>query len=1009
MKGMRIFMENKFHFTPPFLESFKETINIMSEKLNELNTFKGSDVYGICNCSYRMRYFTPKNVSTYIDYIHKGMQNNLIGSNPHDIELFAVEAAKRFMIENACESFDQPSIMGNNFAGEEHPTLQDLLLLHSNEVYEKVVCTPYELNQRKEGMSKDIKTFNDMHFPANMKKLIQEFPNVVEKMDDGAIYMNQPLVGKLFRAMVEEFIIFATTINMITVSSMVDFCKPVSAFRSNNEVTMELDTGDSINEQVDTTSNSVVYFVFGQGKTPFISKAIKKATDSPYSHITISFDSKLNDMYSFGRGGVRKEDVNGEYYNDIDIVVYGAYIPNDKINEMKRICDSFIDNKDKTTFDFGLLIKKLFLDDGSLPKNEYHQICTTFVNHLFKSVDLNVMDKNIPSPKEFKDKYDSKKDQFHQIYSGKAQDVKPEKLEKRMETFANGKKSNVINEYVTECTMLKTNEISNAHQLPFNCNIRNIVLSDSSEDFDNTIAAVKFILNDSRSPIHSLLVRFATIKRETHFPVEMVKQAFFTHHSCTDNPICLDEIRPGFARHETQWLDKIVYGSKFMDANYRDDTPGNMHYHPIEYDISTIYRMFSCHHNDNEHLANNIVRVANIMRGLIDDYRGVHFTIRDRMCDILAVFAEILTKDMLLLYHNNNQVIVYKDDMPTTMIPGYMYCESFVMEADENKTKEPGIENKNNLNAATRTQKAGFAIKTLLQNFQRYIQQTLQNVAPKFFEAHAAERKWIKDHKSLNDEILKAINDTKFSIELTDYPGFKVPAAKAMQDPVKAANELKKHLNNPEELNKYLTSNDENGKPRSVDTIIKSLLYPDVAKAVQDVNNDNDVRDKTHNYICYGDPNHQQSKERVPLDQERWNDILNLISDAKDVGTFSAVEKISKETNSALADITNSLSRLVNMEKKQTTGDNNGQQQSAGDTDSQIQTLFNAISKVSNNCWLAALKFLMNDVYGTTYKLYRKIIMEYQRQNSLGVQNNDNADQTQKAPENQNTEEVNKQ
>ena len=1009
MKGMRIFMENKFHFTPPFLDSFKETVDIMSEKLNELNTIKGSDVYGICNCSYRMRYLTPKDVSTYIDYIHKGMQNKLIGSNTYDVETFAVEAVKRFMFEHGCPAFDDASIMGNNYAGEEHPTLQDLLLVHSNEVYNRVACTPYEMKERYNNMKSDIKVFNDMHFPANIKKIVDQLPSLISKMDGGAIYENEPLIGKVFRAMVEEFIIFATTINMITVSSMVDYCKPISVFKSNEEVNgVELDEGDSINEQVDTTKNSPVYFVFTSGKTPFISNAIKKATKSPFSHISIAFDSKLNPMYSFGgkiddgtyvteKGGVRKEDINDTYYDDLDVVVYGVYIPNDKIAKMKAVCDDYVANADKTTFDYGILMKKLVMKDGSLPKNEYRQVCSTFINHLFKSSDINVTDKNIPSPAELKDVYDGNKSQFHQLYSGKAHDVKPDKLEKKMESFANTRKSKVINEYVTECAMLKTNEITNAHQLPFNCNIRNIVLMDSSEDFDNTLAAIRFILNDSRSPINTLLVKFATVKAGEHVSIDMIKQGFITHHRCPVHAACNDEIKPGFLRHEGQWLDKIVYGSKFDDSNYRSDTPGNMHFHSIEYDITTIYRMFSCHHNDNEHLANNIVKIANIMRGLIDSYRFDKFALRDTMCDILSVFGEILTKDLMLLYHNNNQIVVYRDDMMDTMIPGYMYCESFVMEADDNtnqkadpnSNKAPTVVNKGNLNQATKMQNMAQRIKQLLQKFAEYIRQVLQQIAPKFFTAHKAEREWIKKHKALNEEISKSIQDTSFQLQINDYPWFNVPLNEADKAIQNNADELKKHLNSVEELNKYIQEKGD------VNSIAKGLLYQAVAEKITDINDGKSIADLTRNYICYGSTDGIKDKEKNPmLTDKMWNeDIVKLLSDE---GIFTAVEKMSKQTNDSLKGITESLQRLVNIEKKNTPspdGSANDNQQPAN-TDSNIQGLFNAITNVSKNCWLASVQYMMKDVYGKTYNLYRTIIMEYERQKQVGTQPNTNNNTT---------------
>ena len=79
-------------------------------------------------------------------------------------------------------------------------------------------------------------------------------------------------------------------------------------------------------ESVDATKASPIYFVFTKGKSPIISKAISKATDSDYTHISISFDSSLDNMYSFGGKGFRKESIHDDIRKNLDIDVYGTYL-----------------------------------------------------------------------------------------------------------------------------------------------------------------------------------------------------------------------------------------------------------------------------------------------------------------------------------------------------------------------------------------------------------------------------------------------------------------------------------------------------------------------------------------------------------------------------------------------------------------------------------------------------------------------------------------------------------
>ena len=125
------------------------------------------------------------------------------------------------------------------------------------------------------------------------------------------------------------------------------------------------------------------------------------------------------------------------------------------------------------------------------------------------------------------------------------------------------------------------------------------------------------------------------------------------------------------------------------------------------------------------------------------------------------------------------------------------------------------------------------------------------------------------------------------------------------------------------------------------------------------------------------------------LDEKIWDDTLKMLSDE---GLFKAVEEGSKANQEALKNVTDSLQRLVNTIKKDTapTNNNNGEQQQTPDvSDSNIVQLFNVVNRISKNCWLASLSFLMKDVYGKTYNLYRKIVMEYERQKTIGVQNED--------------------
>lgn len=1023
-------MEKQFHFTPPFLNSLKETLNIMSEKLDILNNAPKNlvDAYGVYHCSYKFRFITPSDISTYISNVHKGMINNLIGSNPHDVEMFSSESVKRFMCQNDCPSFCDTDIMGNRFEGKKFMTLQDMLLVHSNTVYDNVVCSPYEQKIRFDDIKKDVDIMNGMHFVANVKKMVDNFPDIVSKMDNAEYYHAQPLVGKLFRAMVEEFIIFAATINMITVSDMVNFVVPTSTFKTTYDIPMDEFTESAVvTESVDTKQNSLVMLCFSQGKSPIISNAIKKATKSPFSHISIGFDTKLDPMYSFGGSikydtyssetkGVRKEDIKGKHYTGIDVDVYGAYLPKDNVDRMKSICDDFVKNADKTDFDYSLLLKKLIRKDGSLPKDEYRQICSTFVNYLLKQVDVNVTDKNIPSPAELKDITDIRPNEFVKIYSGQAMDYNPSDANKQMKQFANRKDSKPITEYVTECCMLKTNSMNINKRLPFNCNLRNVVLNDTTPNFKDTRDAIRFVLNDSRSPIHELLISNASVGRG-RFDTDMVKQGFLQHTKPEDrffNRESNDGFRDRFET-ETGWFDKIVYGDPYMDSNYRRDNPGNQNTHPIAFDMSVIYKMFCCHHNDNEHIANNIVRVANVMVGLIEDYSVKRDVVYNNLRDILAVFGEILTKDILALYHNNNRVLVCTDDMNDTMIPGYMYVEQFVMEADENKTdadanKKPTVKNATEgLNQSSKGQQLIQKIKQILQRFAEYIRQTLQQIFPKFFEAHKAEIQWIKAHKELNDNIAKALSNGPFKIEISDYPNFKVPGGELIDGPKKAADEAINVINNMDNKDNSDAAKKAETYLNDPNTLRDELLYSGKNEGLVGVReycegknpSPQDIQKATRNFILYSNANGPDNagEETHVLTPDDWKNIIDDLGGGdKEGGAFKVIEENTKSVTESLTKLTDLLKKKADSAKtEQKASGNDDQNDKGADTSNaaQLTRLFEAVNGVTKNCYAAGLQVLMRDFYGKSYNMYRDIVNEYQRQQKVGVTKPENASETQ--------------
>ena len=143
---------------------------------------------------------------------------------------------------------------------------------------------------------------------------------------------------------------------------------------------------DRINESsIDNTLYPVYVLCVHTGT--LLANAIKKVTNSHFSHCTIGFDSSLKNMYSFGRkvkmteisnGSFVKESIkNPPYTNEgVTYALYCIPVTADQIAAMKKRLEYFAKNKTKFRYDFGGLIKNYF---GIADNPEQSWFCSRFV------------------------------------------------------------------------------------------------------------------------------------------------------------------------------------------------------------------------------------------------------------------------------------------------------------------------------------------------------------------------------------------------------------------------------------------------------------------------------------------------------------------------------------------------------------------------------------------------------------------------------------------------------
>lgn len=117
-----------------------------------------------------------------------------------------------------------------------------------------------------------------------------------------------------------------------------------------------------------------------------VSNVIKAVSHSEFSHASISFDSSMDEMYSFARkdprnpfiGGFRFESIGKGFYDqkEIPYAVYMVPCTESQIKKMKKRLSFFEKNATKFKFDFTGLVKNYL---GIVDNPEYRWFCSRFV------------------------------------------------------------------------------------------------------------------------------------------------------------------------------------------------------------------------------------------------------------------------------------------------------------------------------------------------------------------------------------------------------------------------------------------------------------------------------------------------------------------------------------------------------------------------------------------------------------------------------------------------------
>ena len=162
-----------------------------------------------------------------------------------------------------------------------------------------------------------------------------------------------------------------------------------------------------------------IYFVFTDTKTS-LGRLVKRFTNHPYSHVSISFSRDLSEVYSFGRkqidnpfsGGFVKEDMGNPFFQRAQCAVFSCHVSGDEYERMKIFVREMEKTPDVYKYNFLGLFGVLF---ERTIERESAYFCSQFVATVYSSSGRSIVNKP-PSLISPKDIYSSS--QLNFMYSG---------------------------------------------------------------------------------------------------------------------------------------------------------------------------------------------------------------------------------------------------------------------------------------------------------------------------------------------------------------------------------------------------------------------------------------------------------------------------------------------------------------------------------------------------------------------------------------------------------------
>ena len=180
-----------------------------------------------------------------------------------------------------------------------------------------------------------------------------------------------------------------------------------------------------------------IFIVTSYTNTPF-GKAIKTFTHAQYTHAAISFDTSLEQLYSFNadpkvttngnKGGISRESLS-EYINTYDkaiIQVNCILCKESDFNIVKNTLDDIFKRESDTRYGYMNILNILI---GRAKDTGMSMVCSQFVSYILHKADIKLVDKpdNLVEPKDLSTIVNPR---VYKLYEGAAKDYDKKKIDR---------------------------------------------------------------------------------------------------------------------------------------------------------------------------------------------------------------------------------------------------------------------------------------------------------------------------------------------------------------------------------------------------------------------------------------------------------------------------------------------------------------------------------------------------------------------------------------------------